>query len=71
MSNPTPPGPVAWSIERIILLAIVVGGAIGVLLVVLQVFHIGIPDWVQMIGWILFAVLVGAGAVKLIFQMLK
>lgn len=65
-----PSSPVAWTFERIILLAIVLAGAIGVALVLLNVFGIVIPSWMVTIGWIVVAVLIGVAAVKLIFRML-
>lgn len=58
-------------VERTILLGVVIGGAIAVCLVLLRVFGIIIPSWIETILWIVVAVVIGVVAIKFIFKMLR
>lgn len=55
-----------YSFLQLIIMAICVAGAIGVLLVILGVMGIAIPGWIWTIGWILLAVVVGVFVVRFI-----
>ena len=52
------------------ILIIVVAGIVGIVLVCLRQFGIGIPDFVVKIFWILLCVVVGILAIKFIASML-
>lgn len=54
-----------------IMTAIVVSAAIGILLVLLQVFGIAVPSWVITIGWIVVAAAIGIAAIQFLMGLRK
>jgi purine-cytosine permease-like protein len=50
--------------------AILIAAVVGILLVILAVFGVQIPSWVQKILWILLAAIVGIAAINLLMRMM-
>lgn len=63
--------PEGWTVGRVILTIIVIAACIAILMVVLTVFAIPIPWWVNSIFWIVVVAVVAAFAVKLIMRLLS
>ncbi len=58
-----------WTIQRILLAILIIGGAIGVMLVVVNQAGIVIPAFIVTIFWIVLGVFIGCLAIKLLFSM--
>jgi uncharacterized protein (DUF983 family) len=61
---------IAGQIGWMAIVGIVIAGIIGIALVVARATGIAIPNWVIQILWIIFAVVVGVLAIKLVLSVL-
>lgn len=69
MSNPGAPLG-GWSAVRLIIVAIVIAGCIGIAFVAAQAAGIVIPGFVVTILWIVFAVVIAVAAIRFIASMI-
>lgn len=60
----------SFSIIHLIIVAMVIAGCVGILIVVLRQAGVAIPPWVTTIFWIVLVVVVGVVAVKFLASLL-
>ncbi len=58
-----------WSLEKIILTCLIVGGAVAILFIALKAMGVAMPDWVWKILMVIAVVVVAAIAIRFIFSL--
>jgi hypothetical protein len=59
----------AATVSDWVIIGIIVAAVIGIGLVILKVFEVTIPPFIQTIAWILLAAIIGVAAIHLLMRM--